>query len=251
MVNERLRATLRANGITEAALAERLQVDPKTVQRWVTKGRTPHRVTATDAAALLGVASSWLWPSLLDDSATSATGEVVAFYSHRSQVPNHVWLDQVLGARKRIDVFTYAGLFLAEDNPDVIELIRHKAANGVAVRVALGDPHSEEVRRRGTEEGMAEEIPMRVSMSLHYFRALAGADGVDLRLHRTTLYNSFYRFDDEMLINQHALGIYGYQAPILHLRSTSTGDLFATYSRSLELGWAQAYPISDAAAPSG
>ncbi len=251
MVDERLRATLRANGLTEAGLAERLRVDPKTVQRWVTKGRTPHRVTATDAAALLGVASSWLWPNLHDDSAASAAGEVVAFYAHRSQVPNHVWLDQVLGARDRIDVFTYAGLFLAEDNPDVIELIRHKAANGVSVRIALGDPNSNEVRRRGEEEGMAEEIPMRVSMSLHYFRALAGADGVDLRLHRTTLYNSFYRFDDEMLVNQHALGVYGYQAPILHLRDSGQGDLFSTYCRSLEQGWQQAYALRDALGVAG
>ncbi|WP_380169098.1 helix-turn-helix domain-containing protein [Jannaschia sp. R86511] len=243
MVNERLRATLRANGVTEAGLAARLAVDPKTVQRWVTKGRTPHRVTALNAAAFLGVASSWLWPGLTDESASSAAGEVVAFYAHRSQVPNHVWLDQVLGARQRIDVFTYAGLFLAEDNPDVIELIRHKASTGVAVRIALGDPHSAEVKLRGREEGMPDEIPMRVSMSLHYFRTLADADGVDLRLHRTTLYNSFYRFDDEMLINQHALGVYGYQAPILHLRDSGTGDLFATYLRSLEHGWKQAYEL--------
>jgi transcriptional regulator with XRE-family HTH domain len=243
MVNERLRATLRANGMTEAGLAERLAVDPKTVQRWVTKGRTPHRVTAVEAAALLGVAPTWLWRDLQDDTAVTAGAEVVAFYPHRSQVPNHVWLDQVLGARERIDVFTYAGLFLAEDNPDVIELIRHKASTGVSVRIALGDPHSDEVKLRGREEGMAEEIPMRVSMSLHYFKTLADADGVDLRVHRTTLYNSFYRFDDEMMINQHALGIYGYQAPILHLRDSGAGDLFATYARSLEQGWAEAYPL--------
>jgi len=36
MVNTHLRATLRANGYTEADLARELGVDAKTVQRWVT-----------------------------------------------------------------------------------------------------------------------------------------------------------------------------------------------------------------------
>lgn len=241
MTNERLRATLRANSTSEVGLAARLRVDPKTVQRWVTRGRTPRRVTAVEAAAALGVAPGWLWPDLGVDGEVAAASEVVAFYAHRSQVPNHVWLDQIIAARERIDVFTFAGLFLAEENPDVIDLLRHKAASGVKVRVALGDPESPEVRLRGFEEGMVEEIPMRVSMSLHYFRPLVGAPGVDLRLHRTTLYNSFYRFDNEMLVNQHAYGVYGYQAPILHLRKSDSGDLFQTYERSLDSAWVHAY----------
>lgn len=244
MVNERLRATLRATSTTEAGLAQRLGVDPKTVQRWVTKGRTPHRTTAVETATALGVAPDWLWPDLGSEGEAATAGEVVAFYAHRSQVPSHVWLDQVIAAKERIDVFTYAGLFLTEHNPDVIDLIRHKAANGVQVRIGLGDPDSPEVQLRGHEEGMPKEIPMRVSMSLHYFRPLLGAPGVDLRLHRTTLYNSFYRFDNEMLINQHAYGLYGYQAPILHLKNTGAGDLFPTYERSLDNAWAKAYPYA-------
>jgi transcriptional regulator with XRE-family HTH domain len=244
MVNQRLRATLRAQALTEGRFAEQLDVDAKTVQRWITQGRTPHRATAARAADLLGVATGWLFPELDTRDATSTAGEVVAFYAHRSQVPSQVWLDQVLRARTTIHLFTFAGLFLTEENPEIIDLIRHKASLGVQVRIALGDPQSDEVRLRGHEEGMPDEIPMRVSMSLHYFRPLTKVDGIDFRLHRTTLYNSFYRFDDEMLINQHAYGIYGYQAPILHLRRSGTGDLFDTYERSLETAWQQAYPIA-------
>ena len=44
MVNTHLRATLRANGYTEADLASELGVDAKTVQRWVTQDRTPHQI---------------------------------------------------------------------------------------------------------------------------------------------------------------------------------------------------------------
>jgi transcriptional regulator with XRE-family HTH domain len=53
MVNTRLRATLNANGYTEADLASELGVDAKTVQRWVTQDRTPHRSTAAKVAKLL------------------------------------------------------------------------------------------------------------------------------------------------------------------------------------------------------
>lgn len=244
MANHRLRATMKAHSITEARLGELLDVDPKTVQRWVTKGRTPHRTTATKAADVLGVPPMWLWPELDGDPMAATAGEVVAFYAHRSQVPSHVWLDQAVRARQRIDIFTYAGLFLAEENADIIEIIRHKASTGVVVRIALGDPDTEEMRLRGREEGMPEEIPARVRMSLRYFSSLVGAPGVDFRLHKTTLYNSFYRFDDEMLINQHAYGTYGWKAPILHLRNSSTGDLFTTYEASLDKAWSEAYAYS-------
>ena len=55
MVNTHLRATLRANGYSEADLARELGVDAKTVQRWVTQDRTPHRSTAVKVAKLLDV----------------------------------------------------------------------------------------------------------------------------------------------------------------------------------------------------
>lgn len=49
--NERLRAALLRSGKTAAELAEAAGVDPQTFERWITKGRTPHRVNAARAAA--------------------------------------------------------------------------------------------------------------------------------------------------------------------------------------------------------
>src|SRR5690606_22136029 len=43
MANERLRAALLQKGVSIADLAQAIQVDPKTVERWVTKGREPYR----------------------------------------------------------------------------------------------------------------------------------------------------------------------------------------------------------------
>jgi transcriptional regulator with XRE-family HTH domain len=240
--NDRLRSTIRTNGYSDADLADELGVDPKTVQRWVSRGRTPHAKTAARAAKLLGVPASWLWPALQSTEVIDASREVAGFYPHRAQMPKRLWLDAIVGSQKQIDLITYASLFLPEDNPDSVALIRHKAESGVQVRIALGDPDSPEIDLRDREERMSGGIPGRIRMALAYYRPLVDVPGVDFRLHRTTLYNSIYRFDDQMFINQHIYGTYGYLAPILHLRECE-GDLFSTYTHSADLIWREAYPI--------
>ncbi|MGL5811625.1 MAG: hypothetical protein ACRCYQ_16920 [Nocardioides sp.] len=64
---------------------------------------------------------------------------------------------------------------------------------------------------------------------------------MEYRLHHTALYNSLYRYDDQMLVNHHIYGIHGYLAPVLHLRRTDMGDLFGTYERSFEAIWEETY----------
>jgi transcriptional regulator with XRE-family HTH domain len=242
--NERLRSTRRASGYSVPGLAEELAVDRKTVQRWITKGRTPHRSTALRAAKLLNVPGGWLWPDLDSAESGGGNGEVIGFYSHRSQVPKSLWLESLLGAKERIDFLTYAGLFLAEDNPESVRLIEHKAAGGVRVRMVFGDPDSSAVVLRAREERMPEGLVGRVRMALAYHGSLNGAPGVQFHLHRTTLYNSIYRFDDHMFVNQHIYGTYGYMAPILHLRRVEGCDLFDTYARSFDLTWNESYPAA-------
>lgn len=242
MSNDRLRAALRGARFSEADFAEELGVDPKTVQRWITKGRTPHRATALRAAKLLEVPPAWLWPELDSADASAGGGEVVAFYPHRSNVPKSMWLEMISGLRERLDLLSYASLFLPEDNPEAITLIKHKAESGVAVRIALGDPTSHAITRRGQEERMPDGIPGRVRMALAYYQPLVGVPGVEFHLHSTTLYNSIFRFDDEMLVNQHVYGTYGYLAPILHLRRSENSNLFDTYVRSFDLVWSESVP---------
>jgi hypothetical protein len=189
---------------------------------------------------------TWLWPEFDEATKGEATGEVVNLYPHRSQVPRQTWLDLVLRARRRIEFLTYASLFLPEENPEAIDILKYKAGSGVSIKLALGDPASPEVALRGREEGMPEGIPGRVRMALAYYRPLVGAPGVTFHLHRTTLYNSIYRFDDDMMVNQHAYGTYGYMAPILHLRRVDGGELFGLYERSFELAWQESFPYEPA-----
>jgi hypothetical protein len=110
-----------------------------------------------------------------------------------------------------------------EDNPESIAIIQRKAEAGMDVRILMADPDSQECIKRGVEERLFDAIPAGVRMALAYYAPLAGVPGVEFRLQAETLYNSIFVYDDEMLVNQHVYGMYGYMAPILHLRRMDGG----------------------------
>jgi transcriptional regulator with XRE-family HTH domain len=245
MTNSRLRGLLAARGMTAEALAAEIGVDTKTVRRWISEGRTPHRATALRVATRLESAPTWLWPDM-DPEAGDVT-ELVRLYPHRADAPKHLWLDLLRSAENAIDLLANASLFLPEDNPESIGILREKAASGVAVRLVLGDPDSPEIALRGDEEELYEGLVGRVRMALAYYQPLLGVDGVDFHLHRTALYNSIFRYDDQMLVNQHVFGVYGYLAPLIHLRRQEEGsDLFDLYARSFEKVWRRSSPYRPA-----
>jgi hypothetical protein len=245
MPNDRLRVTLLDSGHDEKSLAGELGLDPKSVQRWVTRGVTPRRSTAHRAARILGMPAAWLWPELDDGRASASQAEIVTLYPHRSDVPRHLWLDLLTAAASRVWLYANASLFLPEDNPESIGVIARKAAQGTDVRILMADPDSDLCARRGVEEQLFDAIPARVRMALTYYAPLAGAPGVDFRLQSETLYNSIFVYDDEMLINQHVYGMYGYMAPILHLRRVDGGDFFDMYVRSFERVWEISPPVQE------
>ncbi|MBB5854477.1 hypothetical protein HDA45_004564 [Amycolatopsis umgeniensis] len=109
----------------------------------------------------------------------------------------------------------------------------------------FGDPEGDSVALRGEEEQLGDgTLAARIRNALASYRPLVGVDGVEMRFHNTTLYNSIFRFDDEMIINTHVYGFQGAHAPSLHLRRLSAGDLFETYSESFESVWNLAKPAT-------
>ena len=72
MQNERLRSAMIEHGHTSAILAERVGVDAKTVERWITTGRPPYRKTRYKVAAELGVDEAILWPDALSADQVAA-----------------------------------------------------------------------------------------------------------------------------------------------------------------------------------
>ncbi|WP_406219753.1 XRE family transcriptional regulator [Streptomyces decoyicus] len=246
MPNERLRAAMAAGGWTHATLAARAQVDPKSVERWVNLGRTPRRATALLAAETLGEDVHALWPALRQArSARAVSSELVALYDQRADVPVSTFTDMLAEARENIDVLVYAAVFLHEGFPRLNDLLRERAAEGCSVRIALGDAESENVRQRGEEERFGHGIESRCRLALMHYRPLLGVPGVEIRTHETTLYNSIYRADDQLLANAHVWGVNAYGAPVWHLRRNGDGGIFDTYAQSFDAVWTTAKPVPE------
>jgi hypothetical protein len=241
-VNETLRRALADARRNDVDVSSALGVDPKTVQRWLA-GRVPLRAHRWALADLVGRHEYDLWPELAAGNGKPACPEIQAVYPHRGAVPREVWRGLFESAREQIGVLVYAGLFLAED-VDLLRVFAGRARAGVAVRVLLGDPDSLEVAARGAEEGIDDAISAKIRNTIVLYRPLLQVDGVQIRLHRTVLYNSIYRADSEMLVNPHVYGAAAAYAPILHLRQAAQGDLVSSYLGSFERVWTDAVELT-------
>ena len=241
MPNERLRAALLQRGATPADLAEEIGVDAKSVERWITQGRTPYRRHRYAAATYLGVEETYLWPQALtpEQSKAASQSEIVEIYPHRWSVPPELWRSVFESAQEEISILVFSGFFLADD-PSMIKLLTDKAKAGVHVRVLLGDPDSEAVAQRGKDEGLDELLAAKIRNVIVLYRSLRQVPGVEFRLHGTTLYNSIYRADDQMIVNTHVYGAMASEAPVFHLRKIPGGTLTSTYLESYEKVWEQA-----------
>lgn len=234
---------MRANERDPNSLATELGVDPKTVDRWV-NGRTPHKSHRQRVATSLGTSERYLWPEANQSRELERSqAELVALYPHRADVPRELWRRLLTTVEQRLDVLVYAALFLPENFPDLIDVLRQRARGGCKTRIGLGDPDSEVVRNRGAEERYGDGIDLRARVSLRHYQHLLGEHGVTVALHATTLYNSLYRFDDELLVSPHLWGLNGFLAPVMHLKRIEDGTLFDMYSDNFDAVWEQARPV--------
>ncbi|HEX6686064.1 MAG TPA: helix-turn-helix domain-containing protein [Candidatus Limnocylindrales bacterium] len=230
-------------GLTAVDVAARLGVDPKTVHRWCT-GRIPYPRYRTALADLTGWTIAELWPSTIPTPRTETTpDEVRLTYPHRSAIPTDVWHRLFAAAHHDIGILAYSALFLAEDTT-IIRTLQDKAHNGIRIRIALGDYDGPHVARRGADEGIDDIMAARIRHTLVLLRPLTHEPGIELRLHNTTLYNSIYRADNELLVNTHIHAVPACHAPVLHLHRTHPDGMAATYLHSFERVWTSARPIS-------
>ena len=242
MPNQRLRSAFAPAGLTQPGLAERVEVDAKSVERWITQDRTPHASTRARVAQLLGHDETYFWPRLLgtDQSRDATTSELVQLWPSRNLVPGDVWRSLFRETTEQLDILVYAANFLIEAY-DLVEVIGRMSHSGARTRILLGDAECEAVRVRGEEEGLPTIVD-RCRSSLDYLRAVGGLPGVSIRTHETTLYSSIFRFDNSMLVNNHSYGRYAAQSPVLHLRRVAAGQLFDHYEASFDRVWATAKP---------
>ena len=242
-MNEPLRRALLRARLREDDIAARLGVDPKTVRRWLT-GRVPYGKNRAALADLVDADEVELWPDAGGPlTARTRPEELGAVYPHRWSVPREVWTRFFEFAEYKIGILAYSALFLAED-AGILGILADKARVGVPVRIALGDPDSSQVIQRGKEEGIGDAMAAKIRNALTLFRPLLAAENIEIRLHQSVLYNSIYRADGQLFVNQHAYGIPAAHAPVFCFHESESGDMIAAYLASFDRVWAMAKPIS-------
>jgi hypothetical protein len=237
-VNERFRRAMHRASQDVCSLAAAAEVSTKSVERWL-GGAVPYPRHRYRIAAILQEDESYLWPDATN-TASLAGAELVTTWPRRSDVPRHLWTELLRGADRSIDLLAYAGLFLTEEHPDWLPTLAAKAKAGTRVRLLLGDPEGTQLAARDAEYQIGGGVAGRVTSVLTYYRQRM-PDAVQVRLHDTPLYNSIYRFDDEMIVNVHAYGVLAAFTPVVHLRRID-GAYFNTYIESYERVWASARP---------
>ncbi|MGI8446712.1 MAG: XRE family transcriptional regulator [Streptosporangiaceae bacterium] len=227
-MNETLRRALMWARLSEEDVAALLEVDPKTVRRWL-EGRLPYLRHRWALAGLVGLDEVDLWPQLR--TTRSRPDEVRAIYPHRDGIPREAWQDFFRSAEHEIGILAVSGQFLAQA-PTILAILHNRAAAGVRLRICLRNPGS-------SEDG---DTVARIREDLALYYQLHDSCDVQIRLHEATLNNSIYRADDELLVVQHAYGVPTSRTPVLHLRRTANGDMVTTYLESFHRIWANALP---------
>jgi hypothetical protein len=245
VANERLRTAMAVAHVDVDAIVEATGVDPKTVHRWI-NGRIPNARHRSKLVGLVDKEETYLWPDVVDGERIRAASEseLVRLYAHRADVPTVLWSALFHRAERAIDILAYAAVFLHEQDPELNELLEEKATAGCEIRVAIGDPAGSRVKTRGDDERFGLGIASRCELALLHYRPLIGHERISVHLHDTTLYNSIYRFDDEMLVNAHLYATNAYVAPVLHLRRLAGGQLFENYAKSFDAVWDASTPVT-------
>ena len=92
------------------------------------------------------------------------------------------------------------------------------------MRIALGDPDGPHAAQRGEEEGIGDAMAAKIRNALMLYRPLGAVQNIEIRLHRTVLYNSIYRADGQFLLNQHTYGIPAAGTRVLPMRCRRRRD---------------------------
>ena len=145
-------------------------------------GPLPCRRRRCVVAAYLGVDEAYLWPDALthDQVANASESEIINIYPARWRVPSDIWRMFFDNAEREIGVLAYSGLFIPEDT-GIQRVFRRKAADGVNIRILIGDPDSAEVTQRGIDEGIDTDMGARCRNAIVLHQPLRNIDGIEFR----------------------------------------------------------------------
>ncbi|MEW2477270.1 MULTISPECIES: helix-turn-helix domain-containing protein [Micromonospora] len=239
--NDGLRQAMATAGLTAADLAERCEVDAKTVERWVSRGRVPHPRSRVRAAAVLGKDVGVLWPEIIRRAAKVGTDrELVGMYPRRADLPRAVFREAIERAQSRIWFGGYTSYFVWLEVPDAATTLAAKANAGADLRFLLGDPDSPITAERDRLEATPLTLATRIAMTRAEIGKVDAA--VPVRLSDRHIAMSVWVFDDEAIVATHIGSGLGQDSVTLHLRRTQGGGVFDRYVEHFASLWADGKP---------
>lgn len=218
MANENLHQALESADLTAEDLAGLIQVDVRTVRRWLS-GKPPYPRHRAKIARTLKLTEKALWPDIPASTETQPRDLLTGYPSTDSiAIPTTETLIQA--ARERIELLDET---LTEDllSDGVPERLIQKAREGVTVRIMVVDTTSQLV-------------------------SLLGQPGIELRVIEPTEHQHVHRYDDQMLITLPLAGDPD-EPPVIHIRRRGTGGLFDRFTSHLEDRWEHGAPLTSQA----
>lgn len=236
--------------MTPRTLSKLLRINVKTVERWIDGIAVPQEANARPAAEALGCTPHDLWPSQYQPEPAAprpADGAPAAFnptcYPTRTQVPITVWQNHFAHANESIDILVFAATFLFDTLDGFTTTLIDAARRGAQVRFLVGDPGGDNMIIRGEEEGIGDSVSARSRNSVELLTPHLRTPGLQVRTHATTLYNSIFRADNDMIINFHVYGSPGRENPVMIFSRTDAPRLWATFEQAFTRVWDQAHPL--------
>ena len=229
MENEQLRTAITGSGLSLDEFADIVQVDVKTVRRWLA-GRTPYPRHRTSVAGALDTTEHALWPAAVPGPATPDAleptthepGDVVASYAYSSD-PAAPKPAELLGAAvERIEMIVPN---LASP-PEVVALLRARAADGCRISIIIEEPDAR-------------------------IEPLLDIDAIEVRASPAGEDHTLYRADDEILLALRNISFTDQSPPLIHLRQATYGGLFDRLVHDFEERWDKATPLASREPPHG
>jgi lambda repressor-like predicted transcriptional regulator len=204
VANENLRAALEHAGLSPDDLAQIVQVDVRTVRRWLSGG-TPYPRQRGKVARALDTTEQHLWPHIPatpapDRAAPPRPADVLTGCPSADDLAAPDWKTLMRDATDRIDLL---GDTLTEilETPGVPQLLATKATNGCAIRILLFHPG-------------------------RHLASLADRPGIEIRVLEALARHDIHRFDEQLLLSLHLGGEDPDRAPVLHVRRAAPAGIF-------------------------
>jgi hypothetical protein len=236
-----LRQAIFEAGLDPDRLAALIEVDSKTVQRWLSGG-APYPRHRVKVAKVLGRQEHELWPEAGAEpiSQHDLRRELQAVFATAEDPEAPDWRELLEDATNQIDLLGWTLIEILAA-PGAIDQLKGKAASGLKLRILISAPDSAFLRAAAGELGLDEVdyigrsgLQLEAETARGHLEQLAGQPRVELREFYTDPRYTILRFDEQLLITPHLHSAPLDDSPLLYLRRRHDGGLFDRFAAHLD-----------------